>query len=179
DHQMPQPWLGRVVAEANEIQDEYRFVVTSLAEYLPEQPAEGLTTVGGELRSGARANVLMGVASNRVDVHQLCAAAERAVERRAEPLSTLFLPEEGPHHRLLDLAWRNLVLNSAHDSACACSHDEVVEAVRVRYQEARHLGEAVARDSLRRLASQIDTAPGSTIVVNPTARPRDGVVAVY
>jgi hypothetical protein len=35
DHQMPQPWLGRVVAEANAIQDDYEFVVTSLAEYLP------------------------------------------------------------------------------------------------------------------------------------------------
>ena len=30
DHQMPQPWLGRVVAEANEMQDDYEFVVTSL-----------------------------------------------------------------------------------------------------------------------------------------------------
>ena len=39
DHQMPQPWLGRVVAEANERQqDDYQFVVTSLAEYLPAQP---------------------------------------------------------------------------------------------------------------------------------------------
>ena len=35
DHQMPQPWLGRVVAEANAIQDDYEFVVTSLPEYLP------------------------------------------------------------------------------------------------------------------------------------------------
>ena len=32
----------------------------------------------------------MGVASNRVDVHQACAAAERSLERRAEPLNALF-----------------------------------------------------------------------------------------
>jgi hypothetical protein len=50
DHQMPQPWLGRAVAEANAIQDDYEFVVTSLPEYLPEQPTTGLTTVRGELR---------------------------------------------------------------------------------------------------------------------------------
>ncbi len=86
DHQMPQPWLGRVVAEANAIQDDYEFVVTSLPEYLPTQPSEGLVTVEGELRSGARANLLMGVASNRVDVHRACAAAERSLEKRAEPL---------------------------------------------------------------------------------------------
>src|SRR6478735_2977736 len=151
DHQLPQPWLGRVVAEANQIQDDYRFVVTSLAEYLPEQPTDGLRVWRGELRSGARANVLMGVASNRVDVHQACAAAERAVERRAEPLSALFL---------------------APDSSCACSHDEVVDAVMVRYQEARHVGEGLARDAARRLAAEIDAEPGSTVVVNPTQQDR-------
>src|SRR5213079_1529322 len=112
DHQMPQPWLGRVVAEANEIQDDYRFVVTSLAEYLPEQPTEGFATVRGELRSGARANVLMGVASNRVDVHQACAVAERALERRAEPLSALLMPADRYPDALLGSAWQKLVENS-------------------------------------------------------------------
>ena len=143
DHQLPQPWLGRVVAEANEIQDDYRFVVTSLPEYLAEQPTAGLTTWPGELRSGARANVLMGVASNRVDVHQLCAAAERALERRAEPLSALLRPPDEYPAALLGVAWRQVVLNSAHDSSCACSDDEVVEAVRVRYQEARQIGDTL------------------------------------
>jgi hypothetical protein len=99
DHQMPQPWLGRVVAEANERQRDYRFVVTSLAEYLPAQPTDGLVTVSGELRSGARANLLMGVGSNRVDVHRACAAAERALERSGEPLSALLLPPDRyPRH---------------------------------------------------------------------------------
>ena len=85
--------------EANEIQDDYRFVVTSLPEYVVEQPTDGLSTVRGELRSGARANVLMGVASNRVDVHQACAVAERALERRAEPLSALSCRPTGTRTR--------------------------------------------------------------------------------
>src|SRR5437870_2079538 len=77
DHQMPQPWLGRVVAEANSVQREYEFVVTSLAEYLPAQPTDGLVTVSGELRAGARANLLTGVESKRVDVDRACAARDR------------------------------------------------------------------------------------------------------
>ena len=36
----------------------------------------------------------MGVASNRVDVKQAAARAERALERLAEPLSALFLPAD-------------------------------------------------------------------------------------
>jgi hypothetical protein len=178
DHQMPQPWLGRIVSEANAVQDDYRFVVTSLPEYLAEQPTDGLRTWTGELRSGARANVLMGVASNRVDIHQACAAAERAVERRAEPLAALLLPAEQYPGRLLDIAWRLLVLNSAHDSSCACSADEVVDAVMVRYEEARQVGEGLARDAVEHLAQEIDAPAGATDVVNSTGTDR-GVLIAY
>jgi hypothetical protein len=167
-----------VVAAANEQQDSYRFAVTSLGEYVRAQPTEGLATWDGELRSGARANVLMGVASNRVDVHQLAAAAERSLERYAEPLSALLLPPADYPAALLDVGWRQLILNSAHDSSCACSADDVVEAVRVRYQEARHVGEALTREAVRALATTVDVPPSSTIVANSAARDRQGVVSV-
>jgi len=176
DHQLPQPWLGRVVSEANAIQDDYRFVVTSLPEYLRTQPRRDLGTWRGELRSGARANVLMGVASNRVDVHRASAVAERALERRAEPLSTLLRTPDDYPASLLDIAWRLLVLNSAHDSSCACSHDEVVDAVLVRYREARQVGDALTRDAVRALAGRIAAPAGSTLVVNPTPAARGGLV---
>ncbi|MDQ1468020.1 MAG: 2-O-(6-phospho-alpha-D-mannosyl)-D-glycerate hydrolase, partial [Actinomycetota bacterium] len=178
DHQMPQPWLGRVVAEANQIQDDYEFVVTSLAEYLPTQPVDGLATWRGELRSGARANVLMGVASNRVDIHRACAIAERAVEKRAEPLSALFRAPGAYPHALLALAWRLLVANSAHDSSCACSSDEVVDQVAVRYAEARQLGDGLARDAIADLAAVVDAPAGATLVVNPTPHARGGLVEI-
>jgi hypothetical protein len=178
DHLLPQPWLGEVVDAANAAQREFRFAVSSLGEYVAAQPDADLPEWHGELRSGARANVLMGVASNRVDVHMLCAAAERALERVAEPLAALHLPTDGAHRALLDLAWRQLVLNSAHDSSCACSADEVVEAVRVRYQEARHIAEAVTHDALHALAATIDAPAGSTVVVNSVAARRGGVVQV-
>ena len=173
DHQMPQPWLGRVVAEANGMQDDYHFVVTSLQEYLPQQPTEGLPTVAGELRSGARANLLMGVASNRVDVHQAVrggrARARTPVRAAGDACSSR--AEQYPHS-FLALAWKNLVLNSAHDSSCACSHDEVVDHVLVRYHEARQIGDGLVRDALHALASEVDAPPSSTVVVNPTARAR-------
>ncbi|GMU78110.1 MAG: hypothetical protein AMXMBFR46_09060 [Acidimicrobiia bacterium] len=178
DHHLPQAGLGTVVASANAQQDEYVFVITSLVEHLAEQPIHGLPEWRGELRSGARANVLMGVASNRVDVHQACAAAERSIERRAEPLNALFVPPEDHPTRLLDEAWRLLVLNSAHDSSCACSHDDVVDAVVQRYQEARHLGEALARRAVRRLGAEVGGGHDATVVVNPTGSTRAGVVTV-
>lgn len=175
DHQLPQPWLGRVVAEANDIQDEYDFAVTSLPEYVAKQPTDDLPEWQGELRSGARANVLMGVASNRVDIHQACAAAERALERTAEPLAALYMPLGYPAPFLRE-AWRLLVLNSAHDSACACSADDVVDAVAVRYQEARHIAEAVTKNALLLLTASVDAPAGGALVMNPTSRLRSGLV---
>src|SRR5207249_4284905 len=101
----PQPWLGRVVDDANREQQEYHFTVTSLLEYVAAQPTVALPEWRGELRSGARANVLMGVASNRVDVHQAAARAERAIERVGEPLSALLLPAAQYPDTLLGIAW--------------------------------------------------------------------------
>ncbi|HZT66770.1 MAG TPA: glycoside hydrolase family 38 C-terminal domain-containing protein [Acidimicrobiales bacterium] len=176
DHEAPQPWLGRVVAEANDLQDDYELRVSSLPEYLAEAPTEGLPTWSGELRSGARANLLMGVGSNRVDVKQAAAAAERAVERMAEPLAALYVPAEQWPARLLELAWRELVRNAAHDSICACSVDEVCNAVVHRFAEARQIGDGLAKASLSVLATSLTEA--GPFVANPSSFTRSGLVEV-
>jgi mannosylglycerate hydrolase len=174
DHLFPQPWLGRVVAEANQIQDQLLLRVTSLPEYLATAPTAGLERWTGELRSGFRADMLMGVTSNRVDVKRLGAWAVRELERRAEPLATLFQESSEWPQRQLDLAWKEMVRNSAHDSICACSVDEVVDAVLHRYAEARTMARGLADRATRSLAGSL-AEPG-TYVLNPAPRARSGVV---
>lgn len=176
DHEMPQPWLGRVVAEANDIQDDYRLVVGSLADYLAIAATDDLPSWTGELRSGARANLLMGVASNRVDVKQAAAAAERWLERVAEPAAALWQPRHRWPQRLVDIAWRNVVLNSAHDSSCACSIDEVCDAVNVRYAEARQIAEGLTERAVASLAAGL--ADAGTVVANTTAHPTTAAVEI-
>jgi hypothetical protein len=174
DHLPPQPFLGRVVAEANDMQDDFHFEVTSLSRYLAGRTTEGLTRVEGELRSGFRANMLMGVTSNRVDVKRLGAVAERELERRAEPLAALFQPATAYPSRLLDLAWKEMVRNSAHDSICACSVDDVVDAVLHRYAEARAIAAGLADRAVKAFALSL-SEPGPS-VLNPSPRARSGVV---
>ena len=176
DHLRPQPWLGRVVAEANQLQDAFALAVTSLPEYLAGTGTDGLVEWTGELRSGYRSNMLMGVGSNRVDVKQAASRAERSVERLAEPLSALFLPSERWPAAFLDLAWTLLIRNSAHDSICACSADEVVDAVVHRYAEARQIGDGLTAQALRSVGRSM--AAAGPVVVNPTARERSGLVDV-
>ena len=174
DHQEPQPRLGQVVAEANSIQDRFEIVISSLPEALAGAPRSGLPSWQGELRSGARANLLMGVASNRVDVKQAAARAERALERLAEPLAALLLAPARYPGVMLGIAWRELVRNSAHDSICACSHDEVDAAVLHRYAEATRIAEGVTERALGRLA--LSLSQPCHVAVNPSSRSRSGVV---
>ena len=98
------------------------------------------------------------------------------MERAAEPASALFRPPDDQPTRLLELAWRDLVLNSAHDSACACSTDDVVDGVLARYTEARELGTGLAREAVSALAASIDAPPGAVVVANPGAHDRTGVI---
>jgi hypothetical protein len=176
DHLRPQPWLGRVVAEANQAQGEFDLAVSSLPDYLRSAPTEGLPGWRGELRSGYRSNLLMGVGSNRVDVKQASTRAERALERLAEPLSALFLPSEAWPETLFDLAWKLMLRNAAHDSICACSVDDVVDAVLHRYAEARHIGQGLADEALASIGRSM--AEAGPVVVNPSARDRGGLVEV-
>ncbi len=174
DHQTPRPWLGRTVLEANELSEDYELVIRSLADHVAAAPTEGLPSWAGELRSGARANLLMGVASNRTDVKAAAAVTERTLEQLAEPLAALFTPAGDWPRRLLDLAWLEVIRNSAHDSICACSHDDVVSAVLHRFAEARHIGEGVVDRTLARFGDSLSVV--GAVVVNPSARTRGGVV---
>jgi hypothetical protein len=176
DHQMPKAWLGRVVAEAGEVQDRYEITVGTLADYLAAAPTDGLDTVDGELRSGAYANLLMGVASNRVDVHQASAWAERGLERLAEPLSALWLAPDRWPAALLDEAWLHVIRNAAHDSVCACSVDEVTDAVLHRYAEAHQIAEGLTERAVAALGRNVGgTRP---LAVNPSVRTRSGLVEI-
>ena len=184
DQRPAEPWVTAAVAEANTGPGPYRFEVTDLARWLDGERADVPDSVlpvwRGELRSAARAPLLSGVISNRVDVRAAAAAAEQAVERRAEPLLALFRPaaEWAAAAPLLAVAWDRLIANSAHDSACACCTDTVADQVLVRYAEARQIGDALADQALTDLAAETGTPAGAVLVVNTQPHTRSGVVEV-
>lgn len=174
DHAAPLPDLLALLRDVNRRQDRYVVGLGTLAGYLArfEGSTEGLARWRGELRSGARANLLMGVTSARMDLKAACARAERTLERYAETLQALHggsWPEE-----LLRLAWDNLVANSAHDSICGCSVDEVAAQVLVRYAEAEQIGRGLADRAGEAVGARLPQ--GWTAVLNPSPHLRVGLV---
>jgi alpha-mannosidase len=180
DHQEPAPHLVATLDRANRDSQRYRFVATSLAAHFRAEDrddgsAEAEPPVhAGELRSGARANLLMGVTSNRVDVRTAAAVAETALERVTEPLCALFTDRDRWPATALDLAWREVIRNAAHDSVCACSHDDVVDAVLHRYAEARDIATTLTERALYWFGCT--PADRGTAVVNTTQRARRALV---
>lgn len=184
DHAVPSPRLAQIVEDANAQRDDIAVRIETLTRYIrsfdaavadPDVPDPAVAPVWtGELRSAARANMLMNVTSARIDIKVAAGRAERILERYAEPLAALH-GGSWPT-RLLELAWRRLVDNSAHDSICGCSQDAVVSQVLTRYAEAEQIGRGLVAAALQPLAAG---APrGSMVVVNPSPHDRTDVVEV-
>jgi alpha-mannosidase len=127
----------------------------------------------GELRSAARANLLPNVVSARIHQKRERGRVEALLERYAEPLGALTpgfgWPEGELHH-----AWRLLLWNGAHDSACGCSHDQVAVDVDARSAEVRTICEDVIERTLTSLGARTGGA-GGVIRFNPSPFARDGV----
>ncbi len=203
DHQLPQAHLSHTLERAREVLalreeksawsdigiDDVAFKVTSLPEALDcnhrggniahdashaGQADEGLPLWHGELRSGARSNLLMGVASNRVDVKIAADKAFLEMEKRTEPYCALFLDPGKWPDRFLDTAWKLIVQNAAHDSICACSVDEVVDEVLGRFAQARQITSRLAGVAIDSLAGSL--ADPGIVVVNPSPFSRSGMV---
>ncbi len=176
DHAVPSPRLADLVETVNAGGSGVEVRLETLAEYAarPEPDERPVPRWTGELRSGARANMLMGVTSARMDIRMASGRVERLLERYAEPLTAL---HGGPWpDRLLELAWRRVVDNSAHDSICGCSHDAVVAQVLTRFAEAEQLGRGVLNDTGRRIAAGVPL--GGWAVVNPSPTMRTDVVTL-
>ncbi len=178
DHAVPSPMLADLVELVNAGDGDVEVRLATLTEYLDRDrdqhpgPAGEAPAWDGELRSGARANMLMNVISARVDLKAAAARAERRLERYAEPLAALH--GDAWPSRLLELAWRRLIENSAHDSICGCSHDEVVAQVINRYAEAEQIASGLVGSVLRRIAGSVPA--GGWAVVNPSPVDRHELV---
>ncbi|HEY9286861.1 MAG TPA: glycoside hydrolase family 38 C-terminal domain-containing protein [Candidatus Dormibacteraeota bacterium] len=168
DHVLPQRALTQAVRQATGRRNGTAIRLARLDDYLALLPGEPWPRWRGELRSSARANVLMGTLSVRVADKQAYARATRQLERLAEPLAAL--SRDAATESLRD-AWTLILQNAAHDTACGSGIDEVAEAARRRSVAALAIAEAVVERCLPSLVRKGE-------VWNPSPFPRQEVVDV-
>ncbi len=149
--------------------------IAGLASYVDGRTVpDDLPVWTGELRSSARAHLLPNVYSARVHQKQERGLVEALLERYAEPLASLVPGFDWPEEELRR-AWRLLLWNGAHDSACGCSHDQVAIDVDGRFAEARAICEDIVERALTSLGSRVEGPPG-ILRFNPSPFEREGVL---
>jgi alpha-mannosidase len=168
DHVLPQAELSAAVRGATSRLDGTLIRLARLDDYLARLPDDGWPLWRGELRSSARANVLMGTLSVRAPDKQRYFEATQLLERMAEPMAALSGIDAAD---ALDQAWTLILQNAAHDTACGSGIDAVAEESRQRSTRAIEIAERIIDRSISRLA-------GTGQVWNPSPFPRQGLVEI-
>lgn len=185
DHAEAEPRIPMIIQRANEHLSSAHIRQGTLADHLAQVRASDkpLPDFGGEFRWGRYSEILQGVYSTRIHLKQENHKGEVLLERYVEPLTAFSwlagaeVPPGVPD--LVDLAWHWLLLNHPHDDIYGSGIDEVHHEMEYRFSQSRQIGESLVRDSLRRLAIQVDFSahPGVPVIAyNPLGWGREEVI---
>lgn len=190
DHEFPDPRLRPAVDAAAERLSPWSVRLGTFGDYFDalsaSLPARGVTSLPllrGELRGARLLPLLPGVLSAHMPLKQANDRCQDLLEGAAEPLSALahVLGGRDPRPALRD-AWRELLLNHAHDSICGCSVDAVHRENAVRFLRVQQMGTAILDDATRFLASLAvppkAIASECRVVLNPLPTARTAMVEV-
>lgn len=177
--------LGRMNAQLGDVQIVHSHL-EGFVEDLREQRDKITKVFKGELREpgemGDEAWVIPGVLSSRIQLKQANARCENELCMWAEPFSAFAAGVGRPYpHQYLHVAWRHLITNHPHDSACGCSIDQVHKDMEYRFDQCRLIARHVAGDSLRHIAFQakrpeLGEKDFAVVVFNAAADEMDGPV---
>ncbi len=189
DHLEIEPKTVELLQRANAAREDVQIVHSHLdgfVEDLREQRARITKVFVGELRDpgpvGDEAWLIPGVLSSRIHLKQANARCENELCRWAEPFAAFAEPAGQPYpHQYLHVAWRYLLLNHPHDSACGCSIDQVHKDMVYRFDQSLGIARHVSRDALRHIALRAARPPMeghdfAVVVFNAGADPVDGPV---
>ncbi len=152
DHMPPQISIGEAVRIANEMQDEIDFIMGTAEDYIKlarERITEAPTVYEMELIGSRYQNILFGALSTRSYLKRENFACEALLEHYAEPLDAIASLYGAPDKpALFDEAWKNMLLNSAHDSIHGSSTDEVHVEMQARFMRTHQLAAGIIHDAM-------------------------------
>jgi 2-O-(6-phospho-alpha-D-mannosyl)-D-glycerate hydrolase len=147
--------------------------------------AKDLQVLKGEMRHtlkiGLWTTLMAHILSCRLYLKQRNAQVNAKIIHSAEPMAAMgWMGGKAYPEKFLEVAWKHLLINQAHDAIGGCSVDPVHEAMLVRWAEVETISDEICRRSMRDLMLKID---GSAIdkedlqltVFNTLVQPRSGV----
>lgn len=185
DHQPVQVNLPDAIRALNAATPEnVTFAFSNLDRYLGDLRADAdrYPVIREEMagQNGSGHCLLISTASARIYLKQKNNAAQNALERVAEPLSTAAYLLTGAYPAdFLDYAWKTLLKNHTHDAICGCSVDEVHREMLPRFDKVLQVCGCIAGEALEAIETRLPVQPelGTPVAVfNPTVYSRSELV---
>lgn len=161
--------------------------ISSLNDYLKafKKEAKDLQVLKGEMRHtnkcGLWTTLMARILSCRLYLKQRNADINAQIIHGSEPLAAMAFLRGVPYPKpFFEIAWKDILVNQAHDAIGGCSVDRVHEEMLTRWNSVETISDEIERRSMREVVRRID---GSSIdpehyqltVFNPMPRPRPGI----
>ena len=154
DHCPPQAKIAQTLQLANQMQDQIDFVMGDAEGYirLVQANLHNPMHYDQELIGSFYQYVLLGALSTRSYLKRQNFGAEAMMERYTEPLDAYasLLGYSGSQPQL-DEAWKNLMVNSTHDSIHGSSMDEVHVEMEARFAAVRQIAAGLTHETLKHI----------------------------
>lgn len=126
-----------------------------LEKYYAAQP-EKLPKVTGEFTFGQESRTHKSIFSTRADLKQLNNQLENFMTNQLLPISSLaFTLGMLYENKALESIWKNLLLNSAHDSIGNCNSDATNRDIEARYVQGYQVAKELAEFKLREVGQRV------------------------
>ncbi len=133
--QMPiQKNIFEVMGQLKNIYPERDFFLSRFEHVFNEIEKNELPTISGEFLDGKYMRVHRSIYSTRMDIKAANARIENKITNILEPLATIAYSFGFEyHHGLIELIWKDIMKNHAHDSIGACCSDKVHREIMSRF----------------------------------------------
>lgn len=165
DCSSPDPNESLLAEESNKVANElgHELFLDSLENFMNEMRKEvkDPEVLYGESRNpgatGKWTNLMGDVLSSRTKIKRRNAQGEVALQRYAEPFSTLGWLVGGEYMKsTLDMTWKYLLQNHPHDNICGAGIDQMEKDMMYRFDQTDILSNGVMRRALSAVVKQID-----------------------
>lgn len=192
DHEPVQMNLSEAIRVANKLYPDIKFIHANYNMYLEQLKQDlsnNLDEIQGEITSQETNGwtTLANTASSRIPIKQWNTKVSKQLENITEPLNVLLSQKLGqpyPHDQLR-YAWKLLMQNHPHDSICACSVDEVIEEIMIRFKKSYEVGRYLSSEALEKITQNINTeviphTPQEIpfVIFNTSSSFKSGIVSV-
>ncbi|MGL6058200.1 MAG: alpha-mannosidase, partial [Culicoidibacterales bacterium] len=158
--QMPiQQNIFEVMDALRELYPEHDFFMSRYEDVFAGLEATGqFDTLTGEFLDGKYMRVHRSIFSTRMDIKALNTRIEHKLTNILEPLATVaYSLGFEYHHGLIELIWKEMMKNHAHDSIGCCCSDKVHAEIYNRFILAEEKTDQLIRFYMRKIVDSIET----------------------